>query len=91
MVLFLTGDLSFCLADWCSWRMAASATGSVPLSMSSSVSDDDSVLFTMAPADPATGSSETRRSDSLDFVGVAFWVDSEGDGEWNDFLCGLTL
>lgn len=36
MVLFLTGDLSFCLADSYSCLIAASATGSVPFSISSS-------------------------------------------------------
>lgn len=63
MVLFFTGDLSFCLADWWSCLMAASATGSVPLSISSSVSDEDRALLTVVPSMDAC--SETRRSDSL--------------------------
>lgn len=36
MVLFFRGDFSFCFADSLSCRMAASATGSVPFSTSSS-------------------------------------------------------
>ena len=75
MVLFFTGDLSFCLADWWSWRMAASATGSVPLSISSSVSEEDRALLTVLPSWDAC--SETRRSDSLDLAGTAFCAESE--------------
>lgn len=36
MVLFFLGDFSFCLADSLNCRMAASATGSLPFSISSS-------------------------------------------------------
>lgn len=36
MVLFLRGDLTFSFEDSLSWRMATSATGSEPLSTSSS-------------------------------------------------------
>ncbi len=36
MVLFLTGDLSFCFADSWSCLMAASATGSVPFNTNNS-------------------------------------------------------
>lgn len=75
MVLFFTGDLSFCLADWWSCLMAASATGSVPLSMSSSVSEEDKALLTVVPSiDPC---SETRRSDSLALLDTTFWAGSK--------------
>lgn len=76
MVLFFTGDLSFCLADWWSCLMAASATGSVPLSISSSVSEEDRALLTVVPSIDAC--SETRRSDSLGLLAAAFWTGSEG-------------
>lgn len=39
MVLFLTGDFSFCFADSWSCLMAASATGSVPFSINNSVQE----------------------------------------------------
>lgn len=57
--------------------MAASATGSVPLSISSSVSEEDRALLTVAPIIDAC--SETRRSDSLGLTAAAFWVGSEGE------------
>lgn len=78
MVLFFTGDFSFCLADWWSCRRAASATGSAPLSISSSVSEEDRALLTAAPS--ADACSETRRSDSLDLAGVALGTESERIG-----------
>lgn len=56
--------------------MAASATGSVPLSISSSVSDEDRALLTVAPSIDAC--SETRRSDSFGLLAAAFWAGSEG-------------
>lgn len=56
--------------------MAASATGSVPLSISSSVSEEDKALLTVAPSMDAC--SETRRSDSLGLLAIAFWTGSEG-------------
>ena len=74
MVLFFTGDLSFCLADWWSCLIAASATGSVPLSISSSVSEEDKALLTVAPNIDTC--SETRRSDSLGLIATAFWAGS---------------
>lgn len=55
--------------------MAASATGSVPLSISSSVSEEDSALLTVLPSMDAC--SETRRSDSLHLAGTTFWTESE--------------
>lgn len=80
IVLFFTGDLSFCLADWWSCLMAASATGSVPLSISSSVSEEDRALLTVAAIMDAcsdTRRSDTRRSDSLDLGATALWVGSK--------------
>lgn len=56
--------------------MAASATGSVPLSISSSVSEEDKALLTLAPNIDAC--SETRRSDSFGLLVTAFWAGSEG-------------
>lgn len=56
--------------------MAASATGSVPLSISSSVSEEDKALLTVAPIIDAC--SETRRPDSLGLLTTTFWVESEG-------------
>lgn len=76
MVLFFTGDLSFCLADWWSCLIAASATGSVPLSISSSVSEEDRALLTVVPSIDVC--SETRRSESLGLLATAFWVGAEG-------------
>lgn len=55
--------------------MAASATGSVPLSISSSVSEEDRALLTVAAIMDAC--SDTRRSDSLDLGATALWVGSE--------------
>lgn len=75
MVLFFTGDLSFCLADWWSCLMAASATGSVPLSINSSVSEEDRALLTVPPNIDTC--SETRRSPSLGLLTTAFWAGSE--------------
>lgn len=75
MVLFFTGDLSFCLADWWSCLMAASATGSVPFSIRSSVSEEDKALLTVPPS--IDDCSETRRSASLGLAATAFWVESE--------------
>lgn len=82
MVLFFTGDLSFCLADWWSCLMAASATGSVPLSISSSVSEEDRALLTVAPSIDAC--SETRRSASLGLLATALWTGSEGAQSYYD-------
>lgn len=76
MVLFFTGDLSFCLADWWSCLMAASATGSVPLSTSNSVSEEDKALLTVLPSIDAC--SETRRSESFGLLAAAFWAGSNG-------------
>lgn len=75
MVLFFTGDLSFCLADWCSCLIAASATGSVPLSISSSVSEDDRALLTAVPRVEVC--SETRRLGGLAWESTGFWVATE--------------
>lgn len=46
--------------------MAASATGSDPLSMSSSVSEEDRALLPIVPS--MDGCSDTLRDDSLDLV-----------------------
>lgn len=75
MVLFFTGDLSFCLADWWSCLIAASATGSVPLRMSSSVSEEDKALLTVPPSMDTC--SETLRSASLGLLSTGFRAGSE--------------
>lgn len=86
MVLFFTGDLSFCLADWWSCRMAASATGSVPLSTSNSVSEEDKALLTVLPSIDAC--SETRRSESFGLLAAAFWAGSNGT---QSYLCPMEV
>lgn len=62
--------------------MAASATGSVPLSISSSVSEEDRALLTVAPSIDAC--SETRRSASLGLLATALWTGSEGAQSYYD-------